>query len=126
MDRLEDVAVASFHRRRFTGEVDRHLDGDLLLEVHGVEVDVDRAQATRVGLDLANEDLCRPLTVDLEVDQVGPPRLDENLLELEPVEHQRGRLGVVAIDHGGQLSLAVKAPGSLAEEFAGGGVQLHV
>ena len=47
-----------------------------------------------MGLDLADQHLLR-LAVDDEVDQVGPPRLDEDLLELEPVQRQRRRLGVV-------------------------------
>ena len=73
MDGLEDVGVASLHGGGLTREVDRDLDGDLLFEAHRVEVDVDRAQPPRVGLDLADEDLFRPPAVHLQVDQVGPP-----------------------------------------------------
>src|SRR4029077_9601260 len=66
-----------------------------------------------------------PAAIDDQVDQVGAARLDEDLLELEPVEHQRGRRGRVAIDDRGELALAVKPARALAEEIAGGCVELH-
>ena len=125
MDRLEDVRVSALDRGRLAGQVDWHFDRDLLFEADRVEVDVDGPQAPRMGLDLAHEDFLRPILVDHQVDQVRPSGLDEHLLELEPVEHEGGRLRVVAVDDGGQLSLAIQAPGALAEQFTGGGVQLH-
>ena len=125
VDGLKDVRIAALDGGGLADQVNRHLDGDFLFEAHLVEVDVDRAKPPRVGLDLAHEHLLGAVPVDQQVDQVGAPRLPEHLLELEAIEDQRGGLGVVAIDDGGQLALAVEAAGALAQEFAGGGFELH-
>ena len=50
-------------------QVDRHLDGDLLVGADLVEVEVDdRAGAERVALDLADQRLDRRAAVDGDVD----------------------------------------------------------
>src|SRR5207245_579426 len=82
-DGLEDVRVSALDRGGLAGQVDRHLNGDFLLEADRVEVDVDGPQAPRMGLDLANEDFLGSILVDNQVDQVGPSGLDEHLLELK-------------------------------------------
>ena len=71
MQRLQDVRVAALDGRRLTGEVDWHLDLDLLLEVDLIEVDVNRPQAPGMGLNLADQNLLGPVAVQDEVDQVG-------------------------------------------------------
>src|ERR1700687_3507619 len=108
VDGLQNIGVATLDGGRLTHQVHRHLDGDLLFEVDLVEVDVDRSQAARMRLDLAYENLLRLVSTDDEVDKVGPPGLHEHLLELETVEDQRRRLGVVPVDDRGELALAVK------------------
>src|SRR5450759_4257888 len=78
-----------------------------------------------MGLNLANQHLLGAVTVDDQVDQVRAAGLDVHLLELGAVQDQgRGRR-VVPVDDRGKLALAVKAARALAEELAGGGVQLH-
>ena len=124
MDRVQDVGVAALHRGRLAGQVDRDLDADLLLQVDLVKVDVRRPVAARMHLDLADQDLLG-LAVDQEVDEVGSAGLDEHPLELQAVQGQRRRRRVVAVHHGGQLALAVEAAGALAEQLAGGCVELH-
>src|SRR4029077_7091610 len=88
------------------------------------EVDVDRAEPARMGLDLADQHLLR-FAVDDEGDQMGAPPLYEDLLGLQPVQRQRRRLGLAAVDDGRKLALAVQAPGTLADQLAGGGSQLQ-
>ena len=60
-------------------------------------------------LDLADEHLLRAIGIDHEIDQVGAAGLEEHLLELETVEDQGSRLGVVPVDDSGELALAMKA-----------------
>jgi hypothetical protein len=76
-------------------------------------------------LDLTDEDLLGPATVHDEVDKVGAARLHEHLLKLQAVELQRRGRHVVTVDDGRELALAEKTARALAEEFAGGGFQLH-
>src|SRR5882672_9385360 len=108
MDGLQHVGVATLDCGGLTDQVDGHLDRDLLFEAHLVEVDVDRAEAAWVGLDLAYQHLLGAISVDYQVDQMGPPGLEENLLELESVEDDGRRGRVVAVDDSGQLALAVE------------------
>ena len=119
MDWLEHVGVPTLDRGGLADQVDRHLDRDLLFEAHLVEVDVDRAEAARVGLDLANQHLLGAISIDDQVEQVRPPRLEEDLLELETVEDDGSRGRVVAVDDSGQLALAVETARTLADERAG-------
>jgi len=96
-----------------------------VLLTHGaVLAHLPQTSATRVCLDLAHEHLVGAAVHD-QVDQVGASRLQEHLLELEAVEDQRGRLGVVPVDDSGKLALAVETARALAEQVAGGGFQLH-
>ena len=125
MDRLENVGVTALHRGRLAHEVDRDLDANLLLEVDLIEVDVDRALEARVRLDLAHQHLLGLGAVYDQVDEVGAAALDEDLLELQSIEHQRRRLGAVAVDDGRQLALTMKAAGPLAQEFSLGGFELQ-
>src|SRR4029077_4968337 len=96
----------------------------LFLQVHLVEVDVDRPEAAGMRLNVAHEHLLVP-TVDRQVDEMGASGLDEDLLKLEPVERDRRRLGVVPVDDGGQLALAQQAARALAELLSWCAVQLH-
>src|ERR1700681_1559180 len=125
MHRLQDVGVASLDGRRLADQVDGNLDRDLLFQADLIKVNVDRTQAPRVGLNLADQDLFGAIPVNYQVDQVSAPRLDEHLLKLEAVHHKGGRGSVVAVDDTGKLALAVETAGTLAEERAGGGFQLH-
>ena len=126
MQRLEDVGVTALDGCRLAGQMDGHLDLDLLLQVDHVEVDVDRSQLPGMGLDLANQDLLRPVAaVQQEIDQVSPAGFDEDFLKLEAVERDGGRLGVVAVEDGRQLALAQHAARSFTEWLAGRGFELH-
>src|SRR5439155_22257196 len=125
VQRLEDIGVSALDGCRLAGQADRDLDLDLLLQVDLVEVDVDRSQLPRMGLDLADKHLLGAAAVEHEVDQVRAARLDKDFLKLEPVECDRGRLGVVAVDDGRQLTLAQHAARAFAERLAGRGFELH-
>ena len=77
-----------------------------------------------MGLDLTDQHLLG-LAVDRQVDQVRAPGLDVDLLELEPVERDRGRLGVVPVDDGRYLALAQQTARAFAEWLAGQCLQFH-
>jgi hypothetical protein len=119
VDRLEDVGVPTLDCSGLADEVYRHLDCDLLFKAHLVEVDVDWAQAAWMGLDLADQHLLVAGAIDQEVDKVRAPRLDEHLLELEAVQDEWRRRGVVPVNDSGKLALAVKPAGTFAEKRAG-------
>ena len=70
--------------------------------------------------------IVRPVTVGGHGQQPSlyrPVRSALHLLELEAVELERRRLGVVPVHDRGQLALAVQAARALAEQFAGGGFE---
>jgi hypothetical protein len=116
---LENVGVPALDCSGLADEVDRHLDCDLLFKADLVEVDVDWAQAAGMGLDLANQHLLVAGAVNQEFDKVRAPRLDEHLLELEAVQDEWRRCGVVPVNDSGKLALAVKPAGTFAEKRAG-------
>src|SRR5207253_4138346 len=119
VDRLKDIGVTLLDRRGLAHDMDGDLDLDLLLQVDLVEVDVDRPQPARVCLNLADENFFRPGAIQNEVDKLGPAGLDEDPLELEPIERERGRLGVMPVDDRWQLALAEHSSRALAQGLAG-------
>ena len=113
---VEHAAALDAGRRRFVPEVDRHLHGDDRLGPDAQEVEMERLVRHRVDLHVARQDLvARALDVDLkpvvEVTFLVQFALDRFRLDRD---HDRGLL--VAVDHGGNQSLATAGTGA---PFAG-------
>jgi hypothetical protein len=109
--------------------VDRHLQRDLLVGPHLVEVEVENLGGPEgVALDLANQRLHRRPVVDRDVhDGRAGADAEQHLVERRGIHGERLGRAVVPVDHAGHLARSAEAAGGTFAGLApGGGLEVRL
>ena len=98
------------------GDLQRHVDGDLLAATHGEQVDVLEDALDRMALDrLRDRELIG--AIDVEREQHVHAAVLERLRELARRQRDVARVGSVAVDDGRDLAGAAGAAGAALAEL---------